>query len=201
MKLAIFASGSGSNFQAIAEAVQKQQLAAEIVLLFCDQKAAHVLQRAAALQIPAVAFSPKDFDSKEQYEAAILQLLEEKEVELIVLAGYMRIIGATLLSRFANRMINIHPSLLPSFPGTHGIQDAFEAGVAETGVTIHYVDAGVDTGPIIAQERVAITAEDTLATLTEKIHAIEHRLYPIVLQKLITTQKERAIHDEKKSLN
>lgn len=201
MKLAVFASGSGSNFQAIAEAIQKGQLEAEIGLLFCDKKTAHVLQRAAALQIPAVTFSPKDFPSKVQYEQEILRLLEENEIELVVLAGYMRIIGATLLARFANRMINIHPSLLPAFPGIHGIQDAFEAGVAETGVTIHYVDAGVDTGPIIAQEKINITTEDTLATLTEKIHTIEHRLYPTVLQKLITTQKERAIDDEKKSLN
>jgi phosphoribosylglycinamide formyltransferase-1 len=201
MKLAVFASGSGSNFQAIAEAIQKGQLDAEIGLLFCDKKTAYVLQRAAALQIPAVTFSPKEFPSKEHYEQAILQLLEENEIELVVLAGYMRIIGATLLTHFTNRMINIHPSLLPAFPGTHGIQDAFEAGVAETGVTIHYIDAGVDTGPIIAQEKVLVTKEDSLTTLTEKIHAIEHRLYPIVLQKLITTQKERAIDDEKKSLD
>lgn len=187
MKLAIFASGNGSNFQAIAEAVKSGEIDAEITLLFSDKKDAYVVQRAKALQIPVIAFSPKDFDSKAMYEAEILHLLEEEQIDLVVLAGYMRIIGPTLLEVFSNRMVNIHPSLLPNFPGLNGIKDAFCAKVAETGVTIHYVDDGVDTGPIIAQEKVMIEGNDTLASLEEKIHNVEHKLFPSILAKLIKT--------------
>lgn len=189
MKLAIFASGNGSNFQAIAEAVKVGTVDAEIILLFCDKKEAQVVQRARTLSIPVISFSPKDFESKAMYEAEILHLLEEAQVDLVVLAGYMRIIGPTLLEVFSNRMLNIHPSLLPYFPGLHGIRDAFNANVSETGVTIHYVDDGVDTGPIIAQEKVTIEATDTLASLEEKIHNLEHQLFPSVLAKLIKMQQ------------
>ncbi|OTN90184.1 phosphoribosylglycinamide formyltransferase [Enterococcus sp. 7E2_DIV0204] len=189
MKLAIFASGNGSNFQAIAEAVAAGEIEAEITLLFCDKKDAYVVQRARAMSIPVISFAPKDFESKAMYEAEILHLLEEEQIDLVVLAGYMRIIGPTLLEVFSNRMINIHPSLLPEFPGLHGIRDAFLAEVPETGVTIHYVDDGVDTGPIIAQEKVRITSFDTLDSLEKKIHTIEHKLFPSVLAQLIKTQQ------------
>ncbi|MCA5012603.1 MULTISPECIES: phosphoribosylglycinamide formyltransferase [unclassified Enterococcus] len=189
MKLAVFASGNGSNFQVIAEAVEAGTIPGEISLLFCDKKDAYVIQRARNLSIPVISFSPKDFESKEIYEAELLHLLEEEQIDLIILAGYMRIIGATLLEVFANRIINIHPSLLPDFPGLTGIKDAFESGVKKTGVTIHFVDAGVDTGPIIAQESVAIEADDTLSDLEKKIHAIEHRLYPTVLAQVIKSQQ------------
>ncbi|MGX7245748.1 phosphoribosylglycinamide formyltransferase [Enterococcus quebecensis] len=189
MKLAIFASGNGSNFQAIAEAVGNGMIDAQIALLFCDQKEAYVIQRAKTMLIPVISFSPKDFESKSMYEGEILHLLEEEQVDLVVLAGYMRIIGPTLLEVFSGRIINIHPALLPNFPGLNGIKDAFEGNVSETGVTIHYVDDGVDTGPIIAQERVAIESNDTLDSLEEKIHDLEHKLYPNVLANLIKTQQ------------
>lgn len=189
MKIAVFASGFGSNFQAIAEAVNTRQLAAEIALLFCDKKAAPVIKKAHELMVPVISFSPNDFKSKAMYEAEILHLLEEEQIDLVVLAGYMRIIGATLLEEYANRIINIHPSLLPAFPGLNSIQAAFEAQVNETGVTIHYVDKGVDTGPIIAQEMIKIEEEDTLASLETKIHTLEHQLYPKVLAQLINQQQ------------
>lgn len=185
MRIAVLASGSGSNFQAIAEAVQEKKIAAEIVLLFCDKKGAYVLERAENFGVPSVNFSPKDFSSKAEYEARLLDVLKEYDVELLVLAGYMRIMGPTILEAFPNRILNIHPSLLPNFPGLHGIKDAFEAQVAETGVTVHYVDAGVDTGPIIAQEKVTIAKEDTLEMLEEKIHAVEHQLYPRVVAEVV----------------
>ncbi|MEI5992763.1 phosphoribosylglycinamide formyltransferase [Candidatus Enterococcus mansonii] len=185
MKIAIFASGFGSNFQAIVNAVNARKIDAEIALLFCDKKDAYVIQRANEQMIPVISFSPADFSSKAMYEAELLHLLEEEQVELVVLAGYMRIIGPTLLEVFSNQMINIHPSLLPDFPGLHGIEDAFNAKVSETGVTVHYVDNGVDTGPIIAQEKVTIEEKETLASLTEKIHNVEHKLYPNVLAQLI----------------
>ncbi|MCB5955149.1 phosphoribosylglycinamide formyltransferase [Enterococcus sp. CWB-B31] len=191
MRIAVFASGSGSNFQAIAESVQAGKIDGEIVLLFSDQKDAKVLERAEKLGIPSASFSPKDFSSKGIYEAELLHLLEEKEVELIVLAGYMRLIGPVLLEAYPEKIINIHPSLLPLFPGLHGIRDAFEAKVEETGVTIHFIDKGIDTGPVIVQEKVAIHSDDTLEGLEEKIHKVEHRLYPIVIQKIIKEKKER----------
>lgn len=116
---------------------------------------------------------------------ALLNLLKKNQIDLVILAGYMRIVGEKLLQAFPKRIINIHPALLPSFPGLHGIKDAFEAGVAETGVTVHYVDSGVDTGPVIAQEKVIIDKNDTLEILEEKIHAVEHGLYPAVIAKII----------------
>ncbi|WP_265457155.1 phosphoribosylglycinamide formyltransferase [Enterococcus sp. HY326] len=184
-KVAVLASGNGSNFQVLAEAFQKGNIDGELVLLFSDQPKAYVLERSQQLGIEARSFSPKNFASKKAYEVTLLQLLMDKEIDLILLAGYMRIIGDTLLKAYPNRIINIHPSLLPDFPGLHGIQDAFEAGVTETGVTIHFIDDGVDTGPIIAQGKVTVSEDDTLESLEEKIHALEHQLYPQVVAKVI----------------
>ena len=185
MRIAIFASGNGSNFQVLAEAFRSGAIKGELRLLFCDQENAKVRARADQLKVKEVSFSPKSFESKKYYEQAILDLLREEAIDLIVLAGYMRIIGPTLLSQFERRIINIHPSLLPHFPGLHGVRDAFEAGVRETGITIHYVDTGVDTGPIIRQEKVQRADEDTLESLEAKIHAVEHRVYPEVLAEII----------------
>lgn len=185
MRLAILASGNGSNFEAIAQAVKAGDISAEIVLLFSDHRDAYVLERAKNNGIPAEAFELKEFENKKAYEAALLELLAEHQVDLIVLAGYMRIIGEGLLEAYPNRIVNIHPALLPNFPGLHGIKDAFEAKVTETGVTVHYIDSGVDTGPIIAQEAVAVDPEETLEQLEEKIHQVEHQLYPRVIAEIV----------------
>ena len=128
--------------------------------------------------------------NKVEYEREILKELEAKEEEMLVLAGYMRLIGPTLLNAYPNRILNIHPALLPEFPGLHGIRDAFEAGVKQTGVTVHYVDNGVDTGPILAQKRVNIEENETLASLELKIHQAEHQLYPEVIQDVIQAIKK-----------
>lgn len=184
MNIAVLASGNGTNFEAIAQAVQDNQIKGNIVLLFADKKTAYALERGKKFQVPTATFSPKDFPSKADYEAELLALLQEKKVDLVVLAGYMRIVGSGLLKAYPNRIINIHPALLPKFPGMHGIEDAFNAGVKETGVTVHYIDAGVDTGPIIAQETVTVAEDDTLESLEEKIHAIEHQLYPRVIAEI-----------------
>ena len=145
------------------------------------------------MNVRAFSFEVKEFENKAAYEKALLQLLQEQQIDLIVLAGYMRIIGQTLLSYYSNRILNIHPSLLPSFPGLHGIKDAYEYGVKVTGVTVHLVDDGVDTGPIIAQEPVMILPEDTLESLEEKIHQTEHRLYPKVLRDvLLQSEKNKS---------
>ncbi|TFJ44391.1 phosphoribosylglycinamide formyltransferase [Carnobacterium divergens] len=190
MKIAVFASGNGSNFEAIAKSMNQGEIEGAIVLVFSDRTEAYVLERAKSLQIPVRSFSPKQFANKVEYEREILKELEAKEVELLVLAGYMRLIGPTLLNAYPNRILNIHPALLPEFPGLHGIRDAFEAGVKQTGVTVHYVDNGVDTGPILAQKRVNIEENETLASLELKIHQAEHQLYPEVVQEVIQAIKK-----------
>jgi phosphoribosylglycinamide formyltransferase-1 len=193
IRLAVFASGSGSNFEALVESVRKQTVDAEVALLVCDKPDAFALTRAKRLAVPSVSFYPKQFPSKGSFEKEVIDHLEEASVDLIVLAGYMRIIGSTLLEAFDNRIINIHPSLLPLHPGKQGIQDAFDAGASETGVTVHLVDEGIDTGTILAQEKVAIDPDDTIESLEEKIHAVEHVLYPEVIQTYIKKlQKEYA---------
>jgi phosphoribosylglycinamide formyltransferase 1 len=184
IKFAVFASGSGSNFQAIVNAVNNGNLRGELTLLICDKPGAKVIERAKNENIPAFVFSPKNYETKADYEKEILFLLKEKDVQFIVLAGYMRLIGETLLSAYEGKIVNIHPSLLPAFPGKDAIGQAIRAGVKVTGVTVHYVDEGMDTGPIIAQKAIEILEKDNEKTLQEKIHQIEHDLYPKVLNEL-----------------
>ncbi|MDT2602050.1 phosphoribosylglycinamide formyltransferase [Enterococcus hulanensis] len=185
MRIAVLASGNGSNFEVIAQAVKDKEIPAELVLLFSDHHDAYVLERGKKFGVSCESFELKEFSDKKSYEAALLALLKKYDVELVVLAGYMRIIGKDLLAEFPNRIVNIHPALLPNFPGLHGIKDAFEAGVKETGVTIHYVDIGVDTGPIIAQGKVQVSENDSLSDLETKIHQVEHQLYPQVLADIV----------------
>lgn len=185
MRMAIFASGNGSNFEAIAQEVKKGNIQGEIAVLFCDKKDAYVLERGKMHGVPCISFSPKDFDSKIAYEEKIKKNLAEYRVDLVVMAGYMRIVGDTLLQAYPNKIINIHPSLLPSFPGLHGIKDAFEYGVKVTGITIHYIDEGVDTGPIIAQATTEVLPSDTLESIEAKVHQLEHYWYPKVLAEIM----------------
>lgn len=185
-KIAIFASGNGSNFQAIVDAVEAKEVEASIQLLVCDKPGAYVIDRAAKHQIPVFVFSAKNYASKEAYEREIQQLLQQSEVELIVLAGYMRLIGEVLLQAYPAKIINVHPSLLPSFPGKDAIGQSLEAGVDKTGITIHYVDEGMDTGPIIAQQEIPIAKDETKESLQTKIHEIEHQLYVKTIQQLVS---------------
>lgn len=191
IRLAVFASGNGSNFEAIMQSIQKGEVDGELALLVSDQPDAFVLARAEKLGVPSIAFTPKAFESKAAYESEVLDHLKAAKVDLIVLAGYMRIVGKTLLQSYPERIINIHPSLLPNYPGREGIIDAFMDKVEQTGVTVHLVDEGVDTGPILAQKTVAIEEGDTIDSLERKIHALEHELFPKVIQKMIKKlQKE-----------
>lgn len=190
-KIAVLASGSGSNFEAIAQACAQGTLQAEIVCVVSDRAQAYALTRAEKWGIPARSFSLKKSPSKTQYEQDILAYLQEKEAELVILAGYMKIVEETFLEGYPNRILNIHPSLLPLYPGKQGIKDAYKDGAAKTGVTVHLVDAGIDTGPILAQKEVAVTHEDTLESLEEKIHTIEHQLYPKTIQTYIEQMKEK----------
>ena len=156
--------------------------------MVCDKPQAKVVERAKNHGIEAFVFSPKDYASKAEFEAEIVKRLDEKGVELVCLAGYMRIVGETLLKAYEGRIINIHPALLPSFPGAHGIQDAFDYGVKVFGVTIHYVDATLDGGKIIAQRGFEYYGDD-VNELETKIHAVEYVLYTETINKLLNEKK------------
>lgn len=184
-KIAIFASGNGSNFEAIVEAVKRKYLYCDIELLVCDKKGAYAITRANNHNIDTFVFNPKDYKNKEEYEKEILEELVSKKIDLIVLAGYMRLIGNTLLSMFEDRIINIHPSLLPAFKGKDAIGQAIDYGVKVMGVTVHYVDSGMDTGRIIEQDSFRLMGNETTSDIEEQIHAIEHRLYPKVIKDLL----------------
>jgi len=184
-RIAVFASGNGSNFQALVEAVKTGELDAKISLLICDQPDAYVLKRASAEQILSFCASPKCFSTKASYEHALVEQLNRESIDLIILAGYMRLIGPTLLQAYPGKIINIHPSLLPAFPGKDAVGQAFNAGVKVTGLTVHYVDEGMDTGQIIAQKAVEIEAGDTRESIQKRIQLAEHQVYPAVVQQLL----------------
>lgn len=186
LRIAVFASGGGSNFQALAEAIAEGRLHAELNLLVCDKPNAPVVERAAKAGVPAFTFRPKDYPGREAYEEEILGKLREAGVELVILAGYMRILTDVMVQGYWGRMLNIHPSLLPSFPGMHAVRQALDYGVKVTGVTVHVVDGGLDSGPIVAQRAVEIVDGDTEESVSERIHQIEHQLYPQVVQEIAT---------------
>lgn len=178
-RIAIFASGSGSNFQAIVDAVKQGWLDVSIELLVCDKPKAEVLTRAEAAGIPTFVVQVKDYDSREQLDTVIVRQLDTVgPIDLIVLAGYMRLITDVIVQPYSGRIVNIHPALLPAFSGLHAIKQALEYGVKVAGATVHFVDEGIDTGPIIAQESVTVDTDDTVETLTSRIHTIEHELLP-----------------------
>ncbi|WP_306437551.1 phosphoribosylglycinamide formyltransferase [Saccharibacillus sp. O23] len=180
-RIAVFASGSGSNFQALLDASRAGNLGAQIALLVCDKPQAKAVERARAAGVPVFVFTPKEYESREAYERVILEELERAKIDLIVLAGYMRLITSMLVEPYSGRMINIHPSLLPSFPGKDAAGQAVEHGVRVSGATVHFVDGGMDTGPIIAQRAVEVMPEDTATELQARIQETERLLYPEVV--------------------
>lgn len=184
-RLAVFASGSGSNFEAIAEGCRSGAIHdAEVVLCVCDKAGAYVLERAARFGVETLVFNPKEFATKRDFERMIADRMNSLGVELVCLAGYMRIIGDELLERYGGRIVNIHPALLPAFKGAHAIKDAFEYGVKVYGVTIHEVDNTLDGGRIISQ--VALPYEgDDIEALEEMIHKAEHKLYVETINRII----------------
>lgn len=177
MKAAVFASGTGTNFDALVAAQKEGKLQAEIVCLMADQPNAKALDKAKNYEIKAQYFNPKSYANKAEFEKDLIQWLKSQEIELIILSGYMRIVGPTLLEAFPNRIVNLHPALLPNFPGAHAILDAYQAGVNQTGVTVHYIDEGIDTGPIIIQEPVDIDPSWSLDELEQAVHAKEYDLF------------------------
>lgn len=185
-RIAVFASGNGSNFEAIVKACNEGVVNAEVVLCVTDRPGAFVTQRAHRADVPVVEFRPKDYPSKADFETMLLSHLREKEVDLICLAGYMRIIGETLLEAYPGRILNIHPSLLPAFKGADAVGQAMAYGVKVFGVTVHYVDSSLDGGKIIAQAAISYegTDRDDLEAL---IHAREHILYAEAINRVLPT--------------
>jgi len=183
-RIAIFASGDGSNFQALADACLQGAIPAEAVLLVCDRPSARVNERADRLGIERFTFSPKSYASKREYEREIVRRLDEKRIDLVCLAGYMRILSDELLGAYGGRIVNIHPSLLPAFKGAHAIEQALEYGVKVFGVTVHWVDGELDGGKIIAQRAFAYEGDD-LAELEARVHATEHPLYVETVRNLL----------------
>lgn len=177
LALGVLISGSGTNLQAVIDAIAEGRLDARVAVVVSNKEAAYGLERARKAGIPAVHVDPAGGDYR-AYNHAIREALENHGVELVVMAGYMRLLGTEVLRAFPGAVINLHPALLPSFPGASAIRDAFEYGVKVTGVTVHFADEEFDRGPILCQEPVRIEESDTLEALEAKIHAVEHRLLP-----------------------
>ena len=182
INLGVLASGRGSNLQAIIDAIESGRLDARIAVVVSDRKEAQALERARQHGVAHFHLSPKDYSNREDYDGAIAKILQEYAVDLVIMAGYMRIITPILINPYRNRVINIHPSLLPSFPGLHAQRQALEHGVKVTGATVHFVDEQVDHGPIIIQAAVPVLEGDTEETLSARIVEQEHRIYPQVIQ-------------------
>lgn len=186
-RLAVLGSGKGSNFVALADAIAAGALVAEIAIVVSDVESAGILEHARQRGIRAEFLPPGKYRSKldEETERNLIHLLREADTEWVVLAGFMRILKGDFLRQFEQRVVNIHPSLLPAFPGLEAWKQALDYGVKQTGCTVHLVDQGIDTGPIIAQEAVPVLSNDTPDTLHARIQAVERRLYPTALQNLL----------------
>ena len=183
LKLAVLASGRGSNLQAIIDNIEKGALSAEIAVVVSDQPDAYALERAKKHDIPAVHVSAKGYKGKrDEYDTLLVKKLRNRNVDLVCLAGFMRIISPVLIKAFPNRILNIHPSLLPSFPGLHVQKKAIDHGVKFSGCTVHFVDEDMDTGPIIIQAVVPILDSDTEDSLSERILKQEHKIYSRAIQ-------------------
>lgn len=180
VRVGVLASGSGTNLQALLDASRNPDYPAEIAVVLSDKADAQALQRARSANVPAF-HVPRASRDRTAHDAACVEVLRDHGVEWVCLAGYMRLVTGTFLSAFPWRVLNVHPALLPAFPGVHAQAQALHAGVRITGCTIHFVDEGTDTGPIIAQAAVPVLPEDDLQTLTERILRYEHHLYPQVL--------------------
>ena len=178
LKIGVLASGRGSNFQAIIDEIETGRLPASIEILIVDNPEAYAIERAKKHGITYLYINPKNFSTKEAFYEKIRDELLLREVALVILAGFMRIVKKPLLDAFPNRIMNIHPALLPSFPGLHGQKQAVDYGVRISGCTVHFVDESVDSGPVIIQAAVPVHPDDTEETLSERILKLEHRIFP-----------------------
>lgn len=178
MNIAIFCSGSGTNLQAMIDKIAEGYMPARIALVVSDNKDAFALKRAKRAGIETLVLDPKDFATREAFDKEVINNLQKKKVGLVVLAGFMRLLSRSFIKKYENRIMNIHPSLLPSFKGTHGIKDALEYGVKATGPTVHFVDEKLDHGPIILQRAIEVRGDDTEKSLLKRVHKEEHEIYP-----------------------
>jgi phosphoribosylglycinamide formyltransferase-1 len=187
-RLGVLVSGSGTNLQAMIDASRRGTMAGRIAVVVSNKPGVKALERAAAAGIEAVVIDHRQYADRTAFEAALHEALTARRVDYVILAGFMRLLTPGFVSRWRGRIVNIHPSLLPAFPGAHAIRDALAAKAAETGVTIHFVDEGTDTGPIIAQGAVPVQPDDTEETLAARVHVVEHELYPRVVDGLARGQ-------------
>jgi len=178
MNIAILCSGNGTNLQAIIDGVNSGYIPARIAFILSDEKRAFALERARKAGIETVVLDKKDYKDREDFDREVVKRLKKRDVELVVLAGFMRLLSPYFIKEYRNRIINVHPALLPSFKGAHGIKDALDHGVKVTGVTVHFVDEHLDNGPIILQKTVEIKEDDTEGALLERVHKEEHKIYP-----------------------
>ena len=203
-RIGVLGSGKGSNFAAIADACAAGTIPAEVAIVLSDVADAKILERARERSLPMEFIPPGNFRTKldEGAERAFIAALMKASIDLVVLAGFMRVLKGEFLRAFEGRIINIHPSLLPSFPGLEAWKQALEHGVKVTGCTVHFVDAGVDAGPIIAQEAVPVLDDDNAETLHQRIHALEHELYPRCIAAIargeVTVQGRRVVFGHEK---
>jgi phosphoribosylglycinamide formyltransferase-1 len=188
VRIAVLASGTGSNAAALADAIENGILHATLACVVCDVPGALVVERMRARRVPVLEIDANGFPDRDAYEREVLRQLNRHAVDWVVLAGYLRICGNVFLDRWLGRCINLHPSLLPAFPGRRAIRDALNAGAARTGVTVHLVDHGVDTGPVLAQQAVPVLPYDTEHTLAARIHAVEHSLLPETVERVISNR-------------
>ena len=197
-RIAVLCSGQGTNLQAFIDATRRGRLPATIALVLSDRSDAYALARAHRAGLPTCYLNPAEHPSRQAFDAVLIRALARARVRLICLAGFMRVLGPAVIRRFRHRILNIHPALLPAFKGAHAIRDALAYGVTITGVTVHLVDEGVDTGPILLQEALAIRTGETAEQLLARLHRIEHRLYPaavrLVLSGRARVQGRRVIH-------
>ncbi len=182
---AVFVSGNGSNLQAIIDSTAKGRITGKIVLVVSDNKDAFALLRAERAGIKTFVFDPADYRKREEYERVILDKLKECTVEFVVLAGFMRLLTPYFINNFKNKILNIHPALLPAFPGMHGVRDALKSGVKSTGVSVHFVNEDIDAGPVILQREEAICEDDNEESLLLRLHRIEHEVYSEAIQLFI----------------
>ena len=181
LKLGVLASGNGSNFEAIMTAIERSELRAAINVVICNNPGAKVIDRCVARSIPTVLLNHREFESRELLDRAIVATLHEHNVDWVIMAGWMRRVTQHLIDAFAGRLLNIHPSLLPSFPGLHAVQQALDAGVKLSGCTVHHVELAVDSGPIVMQAAVPVLPTDTEASLQARIQIQEHCIYPAAI--------------------
>jgi phosphoribosylglycinamide formyltransferase-1 len=182
MNIAVFCSGNGTNLQAIIDSQKKGYIKADIRLVVSDVPDCYSLTRAKNAGIKTMVIERKNFKPKKDFELELLKALKKENIGLVVLAGYMRMLSGDFISAYENKILNIHPALLPSFKGSHGIKDAFEYGVKITGPTVHFVTLDMDAGPVILQSPVKVTEDDTEETLAQAIHEEEHKIYPRAIQ-------------------